>query len=158
MTEPVTDAYANLEALNLHELRAIWRDIFACEPPKSGKAYLMLGIAHRRQEREQGGLTPVEKRMIKALSLRAAPTVRSRFLPERAFAIGTQLVRDWHGKTYYIVVTANGFELNGTEYSSLTAVARAITGTHWPGPRFFGLKRGDRLEGEASWVQHASGT
>jgi len=55
--------------------------------------------------------------------------------------VGTRLVRDWNGLRYDVLVTQDGFEFEGRPYKSLTAIAKAITGTHWNGPNFFGLRR-----------------
>lgn len=103
-----------------------------------------------------GGLATAEKRQIKALADRFTAKSGLYAPSEHLFEIGTRLVRDWRGRTYHVAVTAAGFEMDGTVHASLTAAARAITGTHWPGPRFFGLRRGDRQTGEANWVQHAA--
>lgn len=54
---------------------------------------------------------------------------------------GARLVREWHGRTHTVTVTEDGFEYAGMTYASLTKIARKITGTHWSGPRFFGLLR-----------------
>lgn len=53
---------------------------------------------------------------------------------------GSRLVREWRGKTHDVLVLEDGFEWNGERRRSLSAIAREITGTHWSGPRFFGLK------------------
>jgi hypothetical protein len=53
---------------------------------------------------------------------------------------GTEFVRVWQGRVYKVVVVAEGFAWNGTTWASLSEVARAITGTRWNGPRFFGLR------------------
>ncbi|MEI7834470.1 MAG: DUF2924 domain-containing protein, partial [bacterium] len=53
---------------------------------------------------------------------------------------GTRLVREWQGKTYPVLVTPRGYEMDGLPYGSLTAVAKAITGQHWNGWAFFGLR------------------
>jgi hypothetical protein len=50
-------------------------------------------------------------------------------------------VRSWHGRTINVLVTEDGFEFDGRQYRSLTQISSAVTGTHWSGPRFFGLKR-----------------
>ena len=52
---------------------------------------------------------------------------------------GTTLVREWRGHTHTIVVREDGFEYEGERYRSLTVIAERITGTHWSGPRFFGV-------------------
>jgi len=53
---------------------------------------------------------------------------------------GTVLVREWEGTSRRVMVLADGFAWNGGTYPSLSKVARAITGTRWNGPRFFGLR------------------
>ena len=52
---------------------------------------------------------------------------------------GARLLREWNGRTYTVEVTEAGFHWNGKVWPSLTAIANAITGTRWSGPRFFGL-------------------
>ena len=58
----------------------------------------------------------------------------------RALPIGSRLAREWQGRTYLVTLTADGFDFDGGTYRSLSAIARAITGTPWSGPLFFGLK------------------
>ncbi len=57
----------------------------------------------------------------------------------RGVAPGARLLRDWNGKTHVVDVIENGFVFQAKVYTSLTAIARQITGAHWSGPRFFGL-------------------
>lgn len=57
---------------------------------------------------------------------------------------GAMLVRDWKGKTYRVMVLDDGYAYDGHTYASLTEIARDITGTHWNGPRFFGLRQNDK--------------
>ena len=59
--------------------------------------------------------------------------------PPRKLTIGTRLVRDWHGVGHTVTVLQDGFEYNGKQWRSLTAIAKAISGSHYSGPRFFGL-------------------
>src|SRR5204862_1483172 len=54
---------------------------------------------------------------------------------------GTRLMREWHGRTYDVLVLDDGFSWQGTRYRSLSSIARKITGTPWSGPLFFGLKQ-----------------
>jgi hypothetical protein len=54
---------------------------------------------------------------------------------------GTRLLREWQGVTHEVRVLDSGFDYAGQTYKSLSAVARAITGTPWSGPMFFGIKR-----------------
>ena len=59
---------------------------------------------------------------------------------------GTRLLRDWHGVRYEVTVQEDGFLYDGKKYRSLSAVARAITGSYWSGNRFFGLTPGSKKE------------
>jgi len=52
---------------------------------------------------------------------------------------GVRLVRDWHGETHSVLVLEDGFDYRGQRCRSLTEIAKTITGTHWSGPRFFGV-------------------
>lgn len=54
---------------------------------------------------------------------------------------GTRLVREWNGIEHTVTVLRDGFEFEGRKYKSLSAIARAITGTRWNGRRFFGIAR-----------------
>ena len=60
--------------------------------------------------------------------------------PVQRLAPGSQLVREWQGRTYRVIVLPDGFECDGVRYRSLTAITREITGTAWSGPLFFGLR------------------
>ncbi len=53
---------------------------------------------------------------------------------------GTRLVREWGGISHHVVVLEDGYHYLERRYSSLSQIARDITGAHWSGPRFFGLK------------------
>ena len=59
--------------------------------------------------------------------------------PAGSVSAGTHLVREWNGRTYQVEVIDNGYRFDGKTYPSLTAITKRITGTHWSGPRFFGL-------------------
>ena len=61
--------------------------------------------------------------------------------PKSKLQVGAQLIREWHGNTYKVTVTQDGYEYNQTTYKSLTPISRLITGTHISGPRFFGLTK-----------------
>jgi hypothetical protein len=58
---------------------------------------------------------------------------------------GSTLVRAWHGETHTVLVLEDGFEHQGRRYASLSQIARLVTGAHWSGPRFFGLRRASRV-------------
>jgi hypothetical protein len=90
-------------------------------------------IAWRLQEQALGGLDRESLRFLDGLA-------RHSGLPRRQLKPGTVLVRDYHGQRHTVTVAADGFEWQGTTYASLSAIARAITGTTWSGPRFFALR------------------
>jgi len=103
---------------------------------------LQRSIAHRLQEEVLGGLSPAAQRQLAALAgTVASDGSRSRDAPAIRLKAGTTLVREWHGHTHTVMVLEKGFEHAGRHYASLTQIAHAITGSHWSGPRFFGLRR-----------------
>ena len=101
-----------------------------------------MGIAYARQERHYGGLSrPVAKELDRLLARALGdgndtPELSATPLPRA----GTILMREWHGITHHVTVTEDGFLWNGKPHRSLSSIARAITGTAWNGPRFFGLR------------------
>jgi Protein of unknown function (DUF2924) len=134
----------HLDRLSRAELRELWKREFAGQPPSSlGRDILTLGIAYARQERRYGGLTKSVTKEVDRLLARTLgdgnpdkPLLPTRPLPRP----GTILVREWQGTTHHVTVTDDGFLWNGKFHRSLSAIARAITGTTWNGPRFFGLR------------------
>jgi hypothetical protein len=98
------------------------------------------GFAWRLQAQAQGGLPDRTKRRLRELELAFAADADHQ--PSRSTAVkpGTQFVRYWKGRSHTVQVTRTGFLYTGTEYRSLSEIARAITGTRWSGPRFFGIK------------------
>ena len=130
-----------LESASLDAVRHEWRRLYRCEPPRISRDLLVRGITYRRQELEHGGLGKTTRRKLKTLAKMFRTTGRVAPTPGLTLKPGARLVREWHGRTHTITVTEEGFEYAGTSYSSLTKVAKKITGGHWSGPRFFGLVR-----------------
>lgn len=134
----------NLERLSRAELRAVWVQELADKPPPSlGRDILALAIAYGRQERLSGGLSrPVARELewLLARALRDGATDVPQPLTAPLPRTGTILVREWHGTSHHVTVVDNGFLWNGETYRSLSRIARAITGTTWNGPRFFGMR------------------
>ncbi len=135
----VADSLARSNDLTLDELRAEWRRLYRSAPPRLSRDLMRRAIAYRIQEKAFGGLIPASKRKLKDYATQLEITDRVRPDPRPAVRPGVRLVREWNGRTYTVTVTEDGFEHDGETYSSLTAVARVITGAHWSGPRFFGL-------------------
>jgi hypothetical protein len=124
-----------IRLLRLDALRRHWRLVFGRAPP-SGLSKDLLGhmIAARLQERAFGGLDRHSLRFLQRLA-------RQERLPRRQLKTGTVLVREYQGRRHTVTTVRDGFEWQGTTYPSLSAIARAITGTSWSGPRFFAVQR-----------------
>lgn len=124
-------------------LKAQWRDLIGTEPPRQNRKFMESRLAYRIQELAFGGLKPetlarlamLAKGLVKAKGRGSGKVNASRPVT------GTRLVREWQGVEHTVTVMADGFEHEGRPYASLSAVARAITGTQWNGLVFFGLKR-----------------
>ncbi len=138
---------AALQTLSLEQLHEKWLDLYDSKPPKYKKQFLVKQLAYRIQELFHGGLSEEAKAHLKnvaandpmATILQRKPTNNKsgeRILP------GTRFVRVWNGKQYEVIAREKGFEYEGCVYRSLSAVADKITGTHWNGKVFFGLKKG----------------
>jgi hypothetical protein len=134
---------ASLPVKNTQELNELWRKLFESDPPQAGKQYLIRRLAYRLQELAHGGLNSSAATILDGLSKPQVNGARSILQPDTALPIpGARLIREWHGVEYTVTILDNGFEYQGRRYKSLTGVAKAITGTHWSGPVFFGLKKG----------------
>ncbi len=127
-----------LADMTTDELKAEWARRYAAPTPNLSPDMLRLGIAYRLQEQRLGGVSRSTKMILRQLAAPPKHGVR-KDPPPRKLTIGTRLVRDWHGIGHTVTVLENGFEYDGQQWRSLTAIAKAITGSHWNGPRFFGL-------------------
>ncbi|HUN55789.1 MAG TPA: DUF2924 domain-containing protein [Smithella sp.] len=135
------DELAGLPALNRKELVEKWQLLYGTTPPVGVRNYFLLhGIAHRMQEKAFGGLKPATRHF---LAKAAQDNDASKLQPLPAISIkpGTKLLREWHGITYEVIILESSVMCNGKHYRSLSEVARAITGTRWSGPLFFGMKK-----------------
>ncbi len=145
MTQPMIPSPARLAALKTAttpELKAQWRDLFDSEPPPFNRRYLESRLAYRIQELAYGGLKPETIRQLERLGeeLDGGDRKKSRIRADTMPIAGTRLIREWQGVEHVVTVTPDGFEWQGRPYTSLSAIARAITGTRWNGWVFFGLK------------------
>jgi hypothetical protein len=129
---------------SLDELRCEWRRLYHHDPPRISRDLLVLGIAYRLQEIEHGGLGKATLRKLRTLAKTLRTTGRVGPTPSLSLKPGARLVREWRGRTHTVTVTEDGFDYAGTNYPSLTTIAREITGAHWSGPRFFALQGRDR--------------
>ena len=140
LNEMVQTELDRLPTMPIIELRALWHVKFKSEPPKAfGPDLLKRSIAHKIQEVAYGGLDVATSRLLDQLMAQHAKTPGKIILPRR-IQPGVVLVRDFKGANHRVTVLTDGFAYQGKTYSSLSEIARLITGTHWNGPRFFGLR------------------
>jgi Protein of unknown function (DUF2924) len=142
VTDTVLTRVAALKSLPIPQLKQQWRDLFETEPPPYNRRFLEHRLAYRIQELAYGGLKPEALKRLRELGEQldgGNPANRRRHHQDRPLA-GTRLIREWQGAEHCATVRDNGYEYQGRPYKSLSAVARAITGTRWNGWLFFGLK------------------
>ena len=134
---------AALNAASSTELRNQWRQLFESEPPLYNRRFLESRLAYRIQELAYGGLKPETVKRLRQLAeeFDGDPTRRRQPAKDRPIA-GTRLIREYQGVEHCVTVRDDGYEYQGRPYKSLSAIARAITGTRWNGLTFFGLKNG----------------
>jgi Protein of unknown function (DUF2924) len=128
-----------IRLLRLEELRCEWRRLHHGDAPRISPDLLVLALGYRLQEIEHGGLGKATRRKLETMAKALRTTGRVGATPSLSLKPGARLVREWHGRTHIVTVTEDGFEFAGTSYASLSKIAEKITGTHWSGPRFFGL-------------------
>lgn len=128
------EALTEVGSLDYAGLKARYQEILRRPPPpRLSLDLLRRALAYQLQADWFGGLSPkVEKLLQSSCSPR---TLNG----HRKLEPGSQLVREWQGEMHVVDVIESGYRWNGERYTSLSAVAREITGTRWSGPRFFGL-------------------
>jgi len=141
--DPIPARVATLKTTPTLDLKQQWRELFDSEPPPFNRQYLVTRLAYRIQELAYGGLKPETIRRLERLGEELdGGDKRKRGIRvdlDRPIT-GTRLLREWQGVEQIVTVTAVGYEWRGRPYKSLSAIARAITGTRWNGWTFFGLK------------------
>lgn len=130
----VTEEVAALDALALGDLRGRWTRLVGTPAPKVGTNMLRLALAWEIQARREGGLARATTQALDQLVRGRTRTVAPR--------AGMRLVREWQGRVHVVEVGEDEvIRWDGREWRSLSEVARAITGTRWSGPAFFGLRK-----------------
>lgn len=131
---------AALPTMPMEDLWALWDGHFPRRPIRVNRRYLEARLAYRLQEIAFGGLPSEVKAHLADCGERHSKIKLDRG-PEVRLMPGTTLIREWDRREYRVTVTADGYyELDGVRHKSLSAAARAITGTQWSGPAFFGVK------------------
>ena len=125
---------AALEAMSSPCLREKWSALTDRPVPKVSPRLLRLALAWELRAMAHGGLP---RRVSQRLDQIAAGKTRT-----QATRSGMRLAREWNGTVHVVTVGEDGMvRWNEREWKSLSEVARAITGTRWSGPAFFGLKQ-----------------
>ncbi|MBF9055712.1 DUF2924 domain-containing protein [Rhodobacterales bacterium HKCCA1065] len=147
--EPILARLAALKAMSVNELKAEWQALYDAPAPNNSRNFLEGRLAYRIQELTYGGPDKQTRRMLDLLADEVDGTLtrKAQIADPRNPVLGTKLIREWNGVAHTITVLREGFEWDGRRFKSLSAVARAITGTRWNGYRFFGLR--ERKRGEA---------
>ncbi len=121
-----------------------WRAHYRSDPPKGISRRLMIrAIAYEMQAKRYGGLKPATNRRLRTIANGTADGDHGGSNTAPRLRRGARLVREWNGVSHVVEVIEGGFVWNGDRHRSLSAIARAITGARWSGPRFFGLSSGD---------------
>jgi hypothetical protein len=135
------EALSRLPTLDIGELRQQWRGLYKTQaPPNLSRELLLRAVAYRMQEVALGGLRPARQRQLRQMAEQFNRIAAANTPPRPELKPGTRLMREWQGRTYDVLVLDDGFSWQNTQYRSLSALARKITGTAWSGPLFFGLK------------------
>jgi hypothetical protein len=132
------DQIVQLSKLDAKALKERWSALFGDHPiPRIGRGLTIMAIAYRLQEKAFGGIKPSAERILQKVadSHSDAPP----FTANPPAGAGTVLIREWRGRRHRVAVVDQGVVYRDRRYRSLSEVARAITGTRWSGPRFFGL-------------------
>ena len=147
--EPILARLAALKTMSVNDLKSEWQALFGASAPNNSRGFLEGRLAYRIQELTYGGPDRETRRMLDLLAdeVEGTLTRKSQIADPRNPVTGTKLIRDWDGVEHTVTVLKDGFDWGGRRYKSLSAVARAITGTQWNGYRFFGLRA--RKRGEA---------
>lgn len=133
---------ARLPQLSMNELWGLWDRFFDRRPVHHNRDYLEARIAYCVQERAFGALSPVVRRRLEKIGENGVVPGQKR-RDEHPLAAGSVLIREYNGIEHRVSVLPDGqFDYLGQRFRSLSAIARAITGTSWSGPVFFGLKQG----------------
>jgi len=132
----MTPSVTELEAMGRAALITAWDQIVRTPVPKRlSSPFLRRFLAFEIQARQFGGLPKGFTEKLARATNEKADTKSPALKP------GGRLIREWNGVTHAVDVVEGGFLWDGQRHSSLSAISRAITGTRWSGPRFFGLKK-----------------
>ena len=145
MDSTVLKQLAELQDMPYPVLKEKWRSLYGTEPPAYKRQHMIRRLAYRIQELAYGGLSDETKAELERIAeederQRQGAQAKKRKPKGTHPTPGTRLIRQWKGRRYEVTAIQDGFEYDGRRYRSLSAIAKAITGAHWSGPQFFGLR------------------
>jgi hypothetical protein len=149
MKRPMTSAEFEHQIVALSDLPRPalverWQRHYRTDPPKGiSRPLLVRAIAYEMQAKRYGGLKPATDRRLRMYSNGTANGDHGGRKTAPTLQPGARLIREWNGVNHVVEVIEGGYVWNGDRHRSLSAIARAITGARWSGPRFFGLTSGD---------------
>jgi DUF2924 family protein len=153
MPDPIDQRLTALPKLRKTALRESWRKLFNASPPSQLRRHLMIPIlAYRLQEQAFGSLRAASRGRLQQLGRAFEANSNSPTSSVPTVRPGTRLVREWGDQVHLVNVEATGYEYQGARYKSLSEIARVITGTHWSGPLFFGI-RSDQTNSKSKEAQ-----
>ena len=139
MTEPKL-----LNGLSINELRNVWVFELGIDPPPvASQVFLEKALIYERQFAKSGDLSARDLKHLRSYEKPHSQTASiSNNNPKSRVTLtpGARLIRNWNGKTYTVSVIEGGFVYQDKVWPSLSSIAKAITGAHWSGPRFFSTK------------------
>lgn len=143
MTLPQSRLESDLDRLDQasrDELIEHWTQLFDRDLPANISSKLTKrAVAYQLQVKAKRGLRPVLKKELRRIARSTGIPCPNRRPSRAKVKPGTRLIRDWNGRSHVVETIKGGFVWEGHKYRSLSAIARAITGARWSGPRFFGL-------------------
>jgi len=145
METSVLQQVTELTGMSHKALKERWRSLYGTDPPAYSRQMLIRRLAYRVQELAYGGLSDETKAELARIAEederhRTGARAKRRKRKDTHPLPGTRLVRDWNGTRHEVTAIEGGFEYQGRRYRSLSALAKVITGAHWSGPQFFGLR------------------
>ncbi len=139
MKENILAQVSELNGMSMPQLVERWKALFDTAPPARNRAHMVKRLAYRIQVLAYGGLPEETTAQLREIAEgHEQGSKRSR---KNGPVAGTRLVREWNGERHEVTVTRDGYEYRGRPFKSLSAIARAITGTRWNGPLFFGIRK-----------------
>lgn len=143
INKSVVARVSDLPKMELQEVKDLWLELYKEPPPRSPRSFLVKKLAYRLQELAYGISPDIEVRVEQAVKEHFSSGGSAQKKPKsyNCPMVGTRLIREYRGVEYQVSVLEEGYEYQGCTYSSLSKIARHITGAAWSGPAFFGLKQ-----------------